>query len=610
MSIWEKCAMIAIQCIFKEVGFMQLYEAIELGLFTVLPAVILVLAFLLGLKRNIFQSAAKLICVILSVVVSAIVVKVSLPPVVPVLFDFLQGEISPEILNYLQTSSAVKDLLTFASALLMPVVFFFVFIVAWLVFAILYFIPGTILSKRSFARRAARKVAKQAVAVPACESVDQPENPVEIQEKKGVNWAKVGMKVGSVVLNVGAAFIGLAFFAMPISYYANLAYVSLDAMESASEVRMSVEIPADELKELKQIVAAINNHPMNAAYKSVNSTVSNNFDEFITQNGNSVNVTETVTNTVVLLETVSKIDLENLKAQDLFVLADQLKNNEFLDEVSSEILSDIGTAWSKGEDFMGIEPVEIINPEVSGAIYGAISKNGDASTLLQTAGNVIALQEVLNGSGNNTEGDNKPGDDTQQGGSSGDNTQQGGTSGDNTQQGGSAGDNVEEETPASKIMQILNNVDEATLALFTDLVSGEILQQVPGITPEIAEVGADLINSILTNIVELKAEYSKDPQQLEAVLKAEAEVLASIIQLSEDPENADIPAVIASVGKSKALINTVIDITKSGTVKDPFNLAVLLDDEAVDAVSNMAILAGFKADSLEYKCIMALVTKK
>ena len=227
--------MIAIQCIFKEVGFMQLYEAIELGLFTVLPAVILVLAFLLGLKRNIFQSAAKLICVILSVVVSAIVVKVSLPPVVPVLFDFLQGEISPEILNYLQTSSAVKDLLTFASALLMPVVFFFVFIVAWLVFAILYFIPGTILSKRSFARRAARKAAKQAVAVPACESVDQPENPVEIQEKKGVNWAKVGMKVGSVVLNVGAAFIGLAFFAMPISYYANLAYVSLDAMESAED---------------------------------------------------------------------------------------------------------------------------------------------------------------------------------------------------------------------------------------------------------------------------------------------------------------------------------------------------------------------------------------
>lgn len=531
-----------------------------------IPSIVILVALFLGIKRNIFQSLAKLVMTILSITISAVIVKT----VTPAVASDLLGIILPSndtVLGYFKVFTMAGDVLKLLSAFVIPAVFAIVFLVINFIFDLLYFIPGRLLSDKAFARRASKLVAD---AAPEADYVtQQPENTAieEVSEKvaeeiskKKFNWQKIGLRTGAILCNLLAAILVLSMLAVPINAYSRIASSTL------SEPDGGIELSAD-IDEIIAVVDAVETYPTNRFYSVFNGLVVTYFDQFTALDGTKVIASNTLSDVISLVSYVSTSDLSEINSDVLLNFADHIGRNNFIKNIATELVSDLCNAWIKGETLLGIAAPEF-EGDLLNILLTKLSDCDDITVAIRAAANALKLQQAITPDNINGAGDT-----------------------------------------ASMITQIFADIDSDTADMVKAFVSNEVLTEIASMPPAMAENISGFVGNVLDGIIAIKDDADLSSEEQEALLKKEATAMASILDMAKAPETIAPEKMVESIVSSNVIADTIQDITGDGSAKDPYGIANAITDDFVDSVSGELNKQGVDSNSDLYKSIMAMIQK-
>lgn len=270
------------------------------------------------------------------------------------------GSVADEIILYLQGgTSASVTMMHIIGALVVPMLFFAVYIVSEFIFFIIYLI----ISKCAFGKR---------------------------NKKRGVVSVLV-----SIVLNLAICFVALTTFFMPACYYSGLVQTAL----SSGIMKEFVGENNNTFDNVEESLNVLSSNPIYkvfaplASYEAMPLTV-------IEIEGNKVTLEKFLPET---LDTVNSINSllkdggDSLKPSDFTEIALDLEKKPVLDVFIGKFLADASTEWLKGEEFLGIKAYTIYNEDVSQEIYGELSKGAKASTELKAVAAIIASANSMAG---------------------------------------------------------------------------------------------------------------------------------------------------------------------------------------------------------------------
>lgn len=529
-------------------------------LFVAIPSIVLLIAILLGIKRNIYQSIAKLIMTILSIVASAVIVKIATPKFAANVIGTMEfsGE---DFFEFFQSFSMAGDVVKFISAFIIPAIFVVLFFIINLIFDLLYLIPGRLLSNKAFAKRAlkARKIVPQDIS----EGSEKTEN-AQVQdsatEKKRSIWPKIGLRAGAIICNVLAAAFVLSMFALPINAYSSV--VSSVLLEDDFAIELG-----DDVDEIIMLVDGVNAHPTNQCYSVFNGPVMAYFDQFIAQDGSKIVVSETLLAVVSIIDFASNSSFAELNSGVLLEFADKISESVFIKNIATGLISDLCNSWLRGETLFGI-PAPEFEGNLLNVLLTKLSDCNDITVAIRAAANALTLQQAMIPSNSSGVGDT-----------------------------------------ISMIEQIFTDIDSDTADLIKTFVSDEVLTEVVAMPPSMAQNVSGFVDNVLDGIIAIKDDPGLSDEEELNLLKQEASAMASIIDMAKEPEIIAPEKLVKSIVESTVISDTIQGITNNGSTSDPYEIADAFTPEFTDAISQQLDIQGVEQNSDLYKSIMALIKK-
>lgn len=320
----------------------------------ILPAAILLISGYCGLKRNIALSAVQLLLTTAAVCFSSWLTPRLQPQVEALLLQWSGQHLSETLPAYIAASAAAQDMLRFLSTLAMPMVFQAVLLAALVLSSLIFLAVNKLLSGVLVIRAGKR--------------------------------AEPLLKAGSVLCAMAECVLVMAFLALPLGYYGDLAL----AIEQGTDAFAATEEDREVLSQLT--LSSV--HPTNRVFVKINSAAAKEYETFNTQDCQEISVRETVVSFARLCSVASAMDRENPSADELYEIADTLQENAFLNETLTDFASDMFEAWGRGEAFLGQEPVQLLGSSfLSGYIYSLLSDCEDISELIRLLADAKKLGE-------------------------------------------------------------------------------------------------------------------------------------------------------------------------------------------------------------------------
>lgn len=519
--------------------FEEIATTVSVILFIVIPLIFLGLAVFLGLKRNIYQSASKLAMSVIAIVLSFVIVRIVAPDLLRGVY-FLQETLGA-------SGSATQELSTVLIYLLLPACFLPVFAVISGIFALLYIIPGRLLSNKAFAKRTAKKteqmpvlditqnIQSETTEVDESgreEAVEENVLAVPVAPDNKANNRKTWIKVATVACSVVSTFLVLCYLYMPVHYYG-------DVLPRAGT--LLVQQNADEsLNGAVNAADKIGNYPLSIIYRPFQNLGTNILTKVTAPSG----ATSTAKDTLLDLVDVATNLLEQdaLTAEKLYSTADILEKNSYLNEISPAIFSEFASDLSVG------------NTDLTEKLFFQDLKGAE---ILRAIGNLLKIQSAV---------DNKNGADV------------------------------------DAVADIIETMDVTGLELLRDINSSGNSGN--------SESYSIYFDNVLNYVIEARNSKDLSDDELDKYIKEETTAMKLINTMMENPKTINARESIPTLFKSDAFLKTITEETKNGKVKDPFKLASGLPKNFANDAKKVMISEGIQHGSVEYKAFIAFVSIK
>lgn len=496
-----------------------------------LTVIALVIAVWKGLTRGIVKSSIRLASILLTTV-AAVVLTVLLTPV-----------ISDAILRAAENQSAVSSFVEFISAgtetaaqlrsvvyaAVAPLVFLAAFLVSLIIFSIIYTVIAS----------------------------------VALKKQDGKNGAP--QKITGIILNIATAFIILSCVLFPVTYYAPIANEAVSYITEKNETAEESLIPLPESYADKIISATegVTKNPLAVAYSLPGKLIANFTTRVSLPDDESITLEQLIEYLLPVYGELSSTDLDSLKAEDCYRLANALDEDTGADKLIGAILSEMFGAWKNGDDFMGMSPIEIGNETVTSAFYNAFTGE-KVSEELRAAGNLISLAAILDDETSDTKGE---------------------------------------------ITQLVENLTNESAETVKETLTKDVIASIGNISDEHAEGYSNTISSVLDELLKIKNDGTKTEEEKKAILDKETEHVSNMFEVIKDTEKADADKIIGSIADSSVLQETLNKATDGGKIKDPLGIADSLSDKAIEDVYSALEKYGIAENSDLYNQVMAFIGK-
>ncbi|MBR7123160.1 MAG: hypothetical protein IKC95_06885 [Oscillospiraceae bacterium] len=529
---------------------MDVLQIVTAVIFIVLPALALLISLINGFKRNIFQAIARLVMTVLSIIVSVLITKFVLPATILKLLPQAAGLISNDIFTYFLTAHVVQDAIRLLSTVLIPVVFVFVYIIVSILFSILYLIPKKLLSNDSLKKKCNNDLQLTQAQINVLENDDETHTN---KQGSGFCWGKFALRIGAIACSLLSTVLILSYLAIPLNYYPKL--VEIVSISANDDI-----IPA----EAETVIDSIYRHPVNQYYCLFNDFSVSYMDRIYIHNDIGIQGMDTLHLLFSVFNEFSAMGDGELDYKLFYRLADGLDNNQLLDDILTNTAHDAFQTWDRGEVWLGLEPITLVNESVSKELYSYFTNCESITSALRMLGDAFAMQQVMSGNGS-----------------------------------------VEEI-----IIEVFNNINEDTIKLLDEVLSEDLLTGIVGdaneAAGEVVSVFVDVLSGVATDI---KGNSDLSDEEKATQLQAEAKAVATLITVIQEPENITPKAIVDCVVDSKIIGNTIQNLTDNGATKNPLNIAGTFDKSFVNGVMDCLEDEGVPQTSELYKSILAFIGK-
>ncbi len=519
----------------------QIISIAQAILFVVIPAIVLLVAVLLGFKRNIFQSIAKIVITILAIIISVIIVKFVTPSVIGSFFPLISDFVDGAMLDLLFSSSIGQEGMKIVSAIIMPIVFTVVFAIIAFLFWILYCIPKKLLSDKKLAERSQAKTNIQAVngANDGDIQIETADELCDAQQYPQRETKKILLRIGCVVLSVLSSFLVLAHLALPVSYYPQL----------INDIS-GVEIVSSSMQEVRPAVNALAKHPVIQCYRFVGTPAIACFDSISSTDGKHDSVQNTLNSLLSFADVITKLEGSELEKETFTTLAGLLDSNPYLDSLLLNTLQEMLAAWERGEAWFGIEKAALGDDATFEMIYEHIAQCDNAASVLRLIGDALTLVKV------SEEGINEDTIET-----------------------------IVVEFSSDGISMVENVLKDSSID--NKIISSVSTEKLAG------------ISGALSAIEDIKNDSSMEEEEKKEILVDEAQAISNFYELVKDPKNADPEQIGNDVANSKTISEAIFLATDNGKIKDPFDIADKLPATFLDSILSGLQQGGASDELLE-----------
>lgn len=501
---------------------MDIPMIVQTVLFIAIPAVVMLIALLLGLKRNIFQSIAKIVMTLLAIVVSVIITKLFVPTVLvntlPLIIESSGGELP---INLLDTVVGT-ELLKIVSSVLMPIIFAVVFAIVAFVFWILFIIPKKLLSDKRLAEKTRAKqsdFANNYTEILLEEGAITAEKATEIEQGRSDNH-KPWMRVGSIVLSMFSAFLVLAHLALPVSYYSEI----IDDISSVELIKESTD-------EILPIAHSVSTHPVVRGYRAVGSPALFYLDHITTEDGVGDSAKGTLKTIVSIAEIFATLDTTMPNSNTFYTAANMLDNSPFLDNIIVGAFHEILAAWEQEDAWLGIDKTVLGDIEIIDDVLVYLSGIDSASTMFTLVGDVFSLADISNSG-------------------------------------------LNQDIIANILLRFSPDGLELLEKMLTTALSDA--EQLP------FEGTEAIISGLFSAIKDFKQDVSITDEQKAKILSNEAKLIYELSRIFTGETEIDPKEIGSMIYSSQIVSDAFNDITDGGTVLDPCNLSDLVEHSFVE----------------------------
>lgn len=442
-------------------------------------------------RRTWLQSLVRLVFFALGVFAAALLTKAVLPAAKIYLQEIDLGQLA-RVMDYLFSGTvAANAALAIAEALVSPLLFFVFFLLCEFLLLIIYTILSQALLKKA--------------------------------KFKGV----INFLV-SALLNLALCFGFVATFYMPLSYYTEIA--NRLANESAVQ-----EMAGDTIKDNEfalSILKSLSENPLHKVYYSVSHFESDALTSIAIDGKESTTEEFLSASLSAANKAYPLLSGKTPTSADCRAIAEALKTNPVTDAFLGGLLHDIAVEWKAGRSFLDIlEPVEIMNPDVTNGVYDAFIANTLASEDFEGIATLLALYEAFGGS------------ETPDGGETG-NPSEGGE--------GSA-----TEQPKS-FYDVFAMINEGSASFVSALLTPEVMQGM-GLDETQAELFSSLLSSVIDEVLALQKDDSLTAEEKDAILKEESDKIETLMSYTTSTLDInDLSTVLETVGTSRLLSSQTI----------------------------------------------------
>ncbi len=535
------------------------------GVFVIIPAIIIILSIITGLKRNAYQSLFKLLFTVLSIVVSVILTKT----ITEILLDSILSQhgnlIDANVMVYLNSTQSAKDIIGIIKTMILPAVFLITFVTVKFLFFLLNLIPRFILSDKAIIER---HRTKQASTVPYTETIYSDTYVDEIQINSDTEHSpykskssKLVSKVVSVTCCILSAVLILSSLALPINAYAKYSATVIYESEDILELDSSFE-------EVKNGIIAIYKHPTNQCYTFINGLTLRSFETFTNHRGTTVSASNALTSILSILKNITQWDPDSISAQKIYDLAGIIENDPFAKDFMTSFVTELCDAWARGEAFLGIEVPDLDNPIIT-AFLKELTSVDDITKVLRAAADILKIKDTLQFS-----------------------------------QG-----NMTVESAKLFATQIFDSITPETVDIMKSMLTEEVLTQTLELPSSVSKHVGDLTGAVLDGIVEIKNDPNYSVNQAKEMLEKEAEALSLVVNMVSNPENVEPHKVVSAIVESSVISDTIHEITEGGNVSDPYQIGNEISSEFTDQFKENLEEHGVSKDNDMYKSILALIGK-
>ena len=522
---------------------MEILNIVLIVLLVIIPLIFIGLAVLWGFKRNIYQSLAKLGATVFAVLLSTLVAKLITPLVVSPIF-VLFGQVTNTLGAGLIASAS--DIF---AALIMPIVFVAILAVISLICLILYrtIIKKKLVDSKITEMKAKKAAAKTATIDESAEQIitaDEQHNETKVENLKA---KQAWLRVGCVALSILSVLLVLSHFAMPISYYSKIA----DDTLSVAVIEKSVD------GELQSAVKMISNYPTVQCYRILSAPASWFFDLVSTDDGTIGSAQNTINSLLTILDSFTQLET-NPQKEDLYEIADLLRDNRYLDNLILKTVNELVDAWSRGESVLGMSPDTLKGTISLDVMKSCIREVDSAYKLFYMLGDLITLPTIIE-------------------------------------------DGVTQEA----LSEVFIKFQPESITL----VEAIVLENVKSLNTSSINISENLITGIFSAVLTIRNDESIAASEREAILTKEAESLDIFLSIMEEPKKADPAQVGKALSQSKALSDALFAATEGGTVSDPCGFGKALSSSFIKKVKLALENEGVSKDSDLYKSVNAFFSK-
>ena len=539
-----------------------MYNLVLTAVFVIVPAIVILISVMIGLKRNAFQSAIKLLMTIVAIVISSIFAKFFVQSVLDTAMSVVGGFADDNIISYLKTSKSARDIINIIEVLLLPIIFFGLFIVIKFICFLLNLIPGKLLSDKAIIRR---QQTKSTVTVPDSETIySDTYNQSNIYTATEyapfkTNSSMIISKVISVFCCVLSAYLVLSSLALPINAYAKYGSILADQCEEMLESDSDSE-------DFPDLITTIYEHPVNKCYAFTNSLTLRSLETFENHKGKTVSFTEALSTTLSIINDVSQWNVDDITSENIYDLADMIENDPFAKDFITSFVTELCEAWEVGESFLGIEAPDPDDP-ITTALFRELSSVDDITKILRAAADILKIKDVIN----INKGDLN--------------------------------------TESSKVLatQIFDSISPDSVEIMKTMISDDLLMELTDIPPSAATHISDFTGYVLDGIVDIKNDPFNSIDKTAQLLEREADAMSAILNITSNPDEIDADMVVDAIVKSSVISDTIQSVTRDGDVHDPCKIGDLISDNFREQVEESLGNTGISENDSTYKSIMAFI---
>ena len=522
---------------------MDILSIALLILFIIIPIVFLAIAIIAGFKRNIFQSLAKLGMTVFAIGLTVLIVRLSTSATVKTILPvFAAGD--GDLSAFLQSSAIGDGIIKTMCGLISPVIFLVLFSFISLICLILFIIPKHQLSDKKLQER---KQKKEATVVTAENTEDQATEITPQVELPAKNAKKAWLRVGSVAISVLSTLLVLAHFALPVSYYSEL------ADDAANNLAFIADI-----EEIKPVTEGVSNYPTVVCYRFLNAPVTYCLDYVSAANGAAGSSRATLLTALQVANSFNELSSQEPTPETFYAMAELFENNDFLDAILTNILHEMVAAWEKGEAWYGLDSATLGNDASVQMLFEFIKECDSVTDALRLIGDTLYFTNIMGS----------------------------------------------EEFTADSVKEFLIVANPNSLRAFKDMLADAITGS-EAIPAETADNLSSFTGGIIDGIVEIKEDENLSDEEQAAIMTNEAEAVVYFYDLIGNPENAKPEEVGCSIAESKVFSNVIMDITDNGKTKDPCGFGEAIDKDFASGVESGLEQGGASQSSELHKSVMS-----